>query len=92
MAEREQEQSIKDRKRLLYEDDDPMPSSAGTVAGKPFAVHLRETPAAPLPTSIRAALWAAGVVVALLLAAAAYKSSRARPQADPSAPASRRAS
>ncbi len=75
-AEREQEQSIKDRKRLLYDADDPIPSSVPAGDRKPFALYLRETPAAPLPAPIKAALWAAGVVGALLLAAAAYKASQ----------------
>lgn len=72
---REQEQSIKDRKQLLF-DDDPPPASAATGPGKPFALYLRETPAAPLPAWVKAALWAAGVVVALLLLGAVMKASR----------------
>ena len=64
---REQEQSIKQRKAMLYEDDAP-----AVVRGpsKPFAEYLRETPAAPLSPAIQAALWAAGIVVVLLLVAA----------------------
>lgn len=73
---REQDQSIKDRKRLLYEDDDLPVSSAPTVASKPFSVYLNETPAAPLSGGIKAALWAVGIVVGLLLAGAAWKSQR----------------
>jgi hypothetical protein len=73
---REQEQSIKDRKRLLYDDDD-LPASS--VERKPFALYLRETPATPLSGPVKAALWAAAVVVGLLLAAAAMKSIQGKP-------------
>ena len=76
---REQEQSIKDRKRLLYEADEwPTQRQA---EGKPFAEHLRETPADPVPTGIKAALWAAGIVAGLLLAAAGWKLSQPREKA-----------
>lgn len=78
---REQEQSIKDRKKLLY-DAEPMavPTSSGEIR-KPFILHLRETPAAPLPASLKAGLWAVGIVVALLLMGAAWKASQ--PKAKP---------
>lgn len=69
---REQDQSIKDRKRLLYEDDAPPPAAAGAPR-KPFVQHLRETPAAPLPIWVQAALWGAGVIVALLMLGAVMK-------------------
>ena len=74
---REQDQSIKDRKRLLYEDDAPLASSVKPQS-KPFALYLRETPAAPLALWVRAALWAAGLVVAMLLVGAVMKSMRAK--------------
>lgn len=80
---REQEQSIKDRKKLIY-DDDPTPLSTGPVVErKPFKIHLRETPPQPLSGTLKAGLWAAGIVVALLLAGALWKSSQ--PKARPSA-------
>ncbi len=83
MAEpREQEQSIKDRKKLLY-DDDPTPASAVKGIGKPFTLHLRETQAAPLPMALMAGLWLAGIVVALLLAGAAWKASQPRAKPEP---------
>ena len=80
---REQEQSIKDRKKLIY-DDDPTPLATGaSVERKPFKIHLRETPAQPLSTVLKAALMAAGVAVALLLAGALWKSSRPKPKPTP---------
>ncbi|MDB5352664.1 MAG: hypothetical protein JWN86_3911 [Planctomycetota bacterium] len=74
---REQEQSIKDRKRLLYDDDEP-PVSA-SADSKPFAVYLRETPARPLSAPVKAALWAAAIAVGLLLAGALMKSTQGKP-------------
>ena len=67
-----QEQSIKDRKKQLY-DSDAAPVSQGSA--RPFKEFLRETPAAPLSGGVKAALWAVGVVVAILLAAALMKGS-----------------
>lgn len=83
-AAREQEDSIKDRKRLLFEPESPQ-VSAFPVDRKPFGVHLRETPALPVPGGVKAMLWAAGVVVGLLLAAAAYKVSQPKPRPEPKA-------
>ena len=80
---REQDQSIKDRKKLLY-DDDPRPVSASAI-GKPFVLHLRETPAASLPTIMKAGLWVAGIVVLLLLAGAAWKASQPKAKPAPNA-------
>jgi len=82
----DQDQSIKDRKNLLYEDDAPPPGPARPPS-KPFDVYLRETPAAPLSPGIKAAIWAAGAVVALLLAGAAMKPSP--PKSAPKAKARR---
>ena len=64
-----QEQSIKARKHQLFEADAP----AEVGSGRPFRDFLRTTPAAPLSGLTRAALWAAGVVVALVLVAALFK-------------------
>ena len=80
---REQEQSIKDRKKLIY-DDDPTALPTGPVAErKPFKIYLRETPAQPLSTGLKAALWAAGIAVVLLLAGAIWKASRPKPKPSP---------
>jgi hypothetical protein len=69
---REQEQSIKARKKLLFDDDEDAPAAAPRelVVRKPFREYLQTTPAAPLSGGVKAALWAAGVVVLLLLIAA----------------------
>ncbi len=57
---------------MLFEDDEPL-STAPTVERKPFVEYLRTTPAAPLSAGVKAALWAAGVVVVLLLLGALLK-------------------
>ena len=69
---REQEQQIKERKRLLYDADDT--PAFGSADRKPFSVYLRETPAAPLSGGVKAALWGTAILVALLLAGALMKS------------------
>ncbi len=74
MDPREQDQSIKDRKQLLYETDAPA-NAPVRAPSKPFSAYLQETPAAPLAPWVKASIWAAGAVVALLLAGAATKSS-----------------
>ncbi len=68
--QREQEISIKQREGELFrsQGDD---LQAGST--KPFSEYLRETPADPLPSWVKAALWAVGVVVALLFAAALWR-------------------
>jgi hypothetical protein len=75
-APREQEQSIKERKKLLFDDDPPPLSMDSGVERKPFAMYLRQTPAEPLSMGIKAMLLAAGIAVALLLAAAAWRSAQ----------------
>jgi len=65
-----QEQSIKDRKKQLYDADAP---AVAVGPHKPFQDVLRSTPAAPLSTATKAALWAVTVVVLLLLVAALMK-------------------
>jgi hypothetical protein len=73
---REQEQSIRARKEELY-DEQPAPARpVGTEPKKPFAVYVRETPAAPLSGLVKAALWAVGAVVVLLLIATLLRGSR----------------
>lgn len=71
---REQEQSIKDRKALLF--DQETFENAASGPSKPFRLYLRETPPQPLSPGIKALLWTVAVVVLLLLLAAAIKSQR----------------
>jgi hypothetical protein len=73
--------SIKARKQLLFEPEELPALESGP--GKPFAQYLRETPAAPMPLWVKAALGAAGLVVAALLVAALLKLGQPRkPRAD----------
>ena len=84
----EQELSIKEREQELFvEPSDP---SAPPTSVKPFAIYLRETPANPLSTEVKAILWAIGLVVLLLFALAIWRSqrshrSRPKPQASEAA-------
>ena len=64
-----QEQSIKDRKKQLYEAEAP----ASVESSLPFKDFLRTTPAAPLSIGVKAALWILGVIVVLLLVGALMK-------------------
>jgi len=74
--EREQDISIRQREGELFRRED------ATSSARPFAEYLRETPAHPLPSWVKAALWAVGVVVALLFAAALWRlQSRPAPKA-----------
>jgi hypothetical protein len=68
---RENLPSVVARKAQLFERDAP---SGPAVVRKPFADYLRDTPAAPIPLGIKAALWAAGVLVGLILLAALLRS------------------
>ncbi len=80
---REQEQSIKERKQLLYDEEELPPSAPGdAILRKPFAQYLREVPAAPLSLQTRAILWALGVVIAVLLGGAILKSTRPKVKAE----------
>ncbi|WP_406698754.1 hypothetical protein V5E97_07695 [Singulisphaera sp. Ch08] len=63
-APREQEQSIKARKREIFEEE----QSFGPR--KPFADYLATTEPTPLSTGQKATLWAVGALVVLLLMAA----------------------
>jgi hypothetical protein len=57
----------------LFSEDAPPASEALTGGGKSFAECLRTTPARPLSGAEKGMLTAAGVVVALLLAASLFK-------------------
>ena len=77
----EQELSIKEREQELFVE--PSEPSAPPTSVKPFAIYLRETPANPLSTEVKAILWAIGLVVLLLFAVAiwrAQRSPRSRPK------------
>ena len=75
---RTQEQSIKARKNQLFDADEPVESSGPR---KSLQDCLRETPATPLSTMVKAILWAIGAVVLLLLAVAlATGGGRKKPQ------------
>jgi hypothetical protein len=65
-----QEQSIKARKNELFEEEVPVFLNSS----RPFRDFLRETPAEPLSGAAKAMLWAAGVIVAVLLVAALDRS------------------
>jgi hypothetical protein len=77
----DQDQSIKARKRLLYEEDDLPASPAVTppvVERKPFRAYLRETPAQPLSTGMKALVWGSAILVGLLFAASVWKAQQPR--------------
>ena len=71
-APREQEQSIKARKQLLFEEDEKLAPGA-SAPRMPFVAYLRTTPAAPLPAMWKAILGVAGAIVMLLLLAALWR-------------------
>ncbi|HEY2154100.1 MAG TPA: hypothetical protein VGH33_00620 [Isosphaeraceae bacterium] len=75
-----QEQSIKARKHQLFEPDAP---AFEVGSGRSFKDFVRTTPAAPMSGLTRAALWAAGVVVAVVLVGALLKTFHRPPQAGP---------
>jgi hypothetical protein len=64
-APREQEQSIKARKREIFDEEE---QSFGPRI--PFADYLAMTEATPLSTGQKAMLWGIGALVVLLLVAA----------------------
>ncbi len=78
----EQDASMKAHKAQLFEVDETVGS---TEPGKPFRRYLGETPAAPLPMWMKASLWAAGVVVGLLLILALLRMNRPRKPPAPAA-------
>lgn len=87
MDPKDQDQSIKERKKLLYEEDEVPPSAAGDGERLPFRVYLTRTPAAPLPVGTRALLWLAAAVVALLLLLTILRGAYPRKPARPGTPA-----
>jgi hypothetical protein len=78
-----QEQSIKARKHQLFDADEPVEVGSG----RSFKEFLKTTPAEPLSGLTKAALWAAGVVVVLILIAALFKSFHKPPRPATRAPA-----
>ena len=60
-----QEQSIKERKQELFAEEPVL-----VAHRESFLTHLQTTPAAPLSGLVKGLLWAAGVLVVLLLVAA----------------------
>ena len=88
----EQEASIKSRAHELFVKSE---ADEGTRATKPFLVYLRETPAFPMSSTVKAILWFAGIIVGLLFLAAVWKLSLRhgpRQQAPKPTPATRSAS
>jgi hypothetical protein len=82
---REQEQSIRERKQLLFEEDErPAGPPVEAAPTKPFVEYLRTTPAAPLSGLAKVLIWTAGVLVVLLFVASLIKGAN-RP-AKPPAP------
>ena len=77
-----QEQSIKARKHQLFEADAPVEVGSG----RSFKEFLRTTPATPFSGLIKATLWAAGVVVILVLVAALFKTFNRPPGTSPGSP------
>lgn len=74
---REQDQSIRERKQLLF-DDEELPvrgdgQPAEVIYARPFRDYLRNTPAAALSNVTKGMLYAAGAVVLLMLLAALLK-------------------
>jgi cytoskeletal protein RodZ len=69
--EPEQEISIRRREHELFRSHADESQEGPT---RPFAEYLRETPAPPLSPGVKAVLWALAVVVALLFAAALWRS------------------
>lgn len=80
----DQDPSMKARKAQLFEDED-LPASKAAPVGprRSFAEIVRETPPAPLPAWLKAALGAAAVVVAALLVAGVMRLTQHRPTRAP---------
>ena len=76
--QRTQEQSIKARKHQLFEVDE-RPTLA-TGPRRSFQDCLRQTPAEPLSTPLKALLWTVGTIVILLLALALATGGQKKPK------------
>ena len=70
----EQELSIKEREQELY--DEPHEAQPVKPPVKPFPIYLRETPAVPLSSGVKATLWIVGILVLLLLLVALWRTQR----------------
>src|SRR5262245_35981892 len=66
----EQERSIKSRAHEVFVQQERKPIDRPT---KPFPVYLRETPAFPMSSTVKAMLWFAGIIVGILFLAAVVK-------------------
>ena len=66
----EQEISIKSRAHEVFSREDP---DAGRMPTKPFEFYLRETPAFPMSSEVKAILVFAAIIVGLLFLAAVWK-------------------
>jgi hypothetical protein len=75
---RSPEQSLKSRKSTLFDEDEP--ASAASAPRRSFQDCLRQTPAAPLSTGLKATLWVVGGIVVVLLIAALATSGGKRPR------------
>ena len=75
------EPPMKPKTHRLFEEDEP----AGSLAGprRSFQECLRTTPADPLSPGLKAALWAVGTVVVLLLIAALATGGARKPKPGP---------
>ena len=69
---REQQLSIRERKQLLFEADEPV-VDPDAAPRRPFAEYLRTTPAAPLSSATKGVLYGVGGLVLLLFLAALLK-------------------
>jgi hypothetical protein len=66
----EQEHSIKSRAHEVFVKQEAEKPDRPT---KPFTVYLRETPAFPMSSTVKAMLWFAGIIVGILFLAAVLK-------------------
>jgi hypothetical protein len=79
-APEQQDQSIKARKRQLFEEREPVRDGSAT---QPFSVYLRATAGAPMSQGAKVVIWTLAVVVVLLFLAALFGPRPTRPRAGP---------